>query len=377
MKAVVVLGSGRMGTTIARDLSPDYSITVVDSNPEALASIRKDLPEIRVEQLELTGELDEVDGLLEQQDLAVVALPGLIAYPVVESLVRHRRPVVDISFFPDSPTPLDGRAREEGIPVAVDCGLAPGLCNLLLGRHLTTMDVSEYRCLVGGLPVRRTLPFQYKAPFSPRDVIEEYTRPVHVRRNGQEIVLPPLSEPEHVDFLEVGTLEAFNTDGLRTLLETTRVPTMIEKTLRYPGHRDQIEFLRQAGFLDSRKRMFGSSEMSPLEVTASMLEEAWLSEPDEADITLMRVEISGTEAGRSGSFRYELVDRFDSVTRTTSMSRATGFTCAAVARLMLERGLVEPGLWTLERIGQDQGFADFVLGYLAKRGVEIRGGWLK
>lgn len=372
MNRVLILGCGQMGTTIARDLALDYSVTVIDSSQEALEQLRRDHPKVQIEQVELTGEFSGLTDLLQKHHLVIGALPGLIGYSVLQSVIQYGRPVVDISFFPEDPGPLSYLAEKNDVVVAVDCGLAPGLCNLILGRHLSEMEVLEYRCLVGGLPVRRTLPFQYKAPFSSRDVIEEYIRPVRLRRNGEVMTLPPLSEPEPVDFPEVGTLEAFNTDGLRTLLDTTSVPTMVEKTLRYPGHRDQIQFLRQAGFLNTRKETFRNHQVSPLEMTARILETAWAFEPGEADLTLMRVQISGEAGGQTRGYCYDLIDRFDPESQTRSMSRTTGFTCAAVARLILEEKLTEPGLWAPELIGRNVLFADFIVEYLAGRGVELQ-----
>ena len=145
--------------------------------------------------------------------------------------------------------------RQRGVTAVVDCGVAPGLSNMMLGYHASQGAVSSYRCLVGGLPVKRTWPWQYKAPFSPVDVLEEYTRPARLVEGGCIVTRPALSEPELVDLDPVGTLEAFNTDGLRSLLVTMRqVPDMVEKTLRYPGHIDYIRVLRESGFLGTEPR---------------------------------------------------------------------------------------------------------------------------
>ena len=123
------------------------------------------------------------------------------------------------------------------VTAIVDFGVAPGIPNLLLGYHQNTMKIDVYKCYVGGLPKKRTMPFQYKAPFSPVDVIEEYTRPARYVVNGEIVVKEALSEPEFLEFDEIGTLEAFNTDGLRSLLFTNDIPNKIEKTLRYPDER--------------------------------------------------------------------------------------------------------------------------------------------
>src|SRR5690606_37486262 len=132
---------------------------------------------------------------------------------------------------------LDALAKEQGVTAVVDCGLAPGLGNILFGRLNEELDsIDTFLCHVGGLPVVRRKPYEYAAVFSPLDVIEEYTRPARFIENGALVVRPALSDVEKMDLPGVGTLEAFNSDGLRTLAVTMKAPNMKEKTLRYPGH---------------------------------------------------------------------------------------------------------------------------------------------
>src|SRR5690606_32088701 len=153
-------------------------------------------------------------------------------YAVLRRLIEAGRDVVDISFFPEDAFTLDALARSRGVRAVVDAGVAPGLSNLVLGHLAATMETTEsFSCLVGGLPVRRDGVWEYRALFSPGDVIAEYVRPARLRRGGQDLILPALEEIESVEIGGVGPLEAFLTDGLRTLLRTMDTPSMIEKTL--------------------------------------------------------------------------------------------------------------------------------------------------
>jgi lysine 6-dehydrogenase len=231
----VVLGGGRVGGAIVRDLAAeeDYSVLVVDVDP------------VRVERLTEVG----ADGVIADlstpknvakavadADLVVGAVPGFLGFQTVKQVLEEGRPIVDISFFPEDAFGLEKLAREAGVPCLFDCGIAPGLGNLVLGRLEAELDECvSFHCFVGGLPVERTWPWEYKALFSPGDVIEEYMRPARMRRGGVELTKPALTDVELVHFPGLGSLEAFNTDGLRSLLRTSKTPNMVEKTLRYPG----------------------------------------------------------------------------------------------------------------------------------------------
>lgn len=145
---------------------------------------------------------------------------------------------------------MDTLAKQKNVTAIVDCGVAPGMSNWVLGHYNTQMKIQEFECMVGGLPMQRIKPWEYKAPFSPVDVIEEYIRPARYVVNGEIITRPALSDAELIDFPVVGTLESFNTDGLRSILFTMKhIPNMKEKTLRYPGHIALIQSLQKPGFL--------------------------------------------------------------------------------------------------------------------------------
>jgi lysine 6-dehydrogenase len=280
---------------------------------------------------------------------------------------------VDIAFFPEDPFLLDGLARAQGLVAVVDAGIAPGCSNLILGRMEEEMDsTSRFECLVGGLPAVRHWPFEYKAPFSPADVLEEYTRPARQRRNGKTVTLPALSELEVLDFEEAGALEAFNTDGLRTLLRTSETPEMIEKTLRYPGHAEWMKGLRHAGFFDRTPLQIGEFSLSPREVTARLLEKIWTFKEGEEDLTVMRVRVEGITGGKTVRRSFFLLDRYDTATGTASIARTTGFTCTAMVRLVAQKLYTEPGITPLELVGRDAASFDFIMKELESRGVVFR-----
>jgi len=217
---------------------------------------------------------------------------------------------------------------------------------------MSAMSVGCPRSARGPTSTSRTWPYEYKAVFSPADVIEEYTRPARLVEHGQVVVRPALSEVELCDFAGVGTLEAFNTDGLRSLIRTLDIPNMAEKTLRYPGHADLMRTFRESGFFDTQPVQIGEAWVRPLDLTSRLLFEQWRREPEEADLTVMQVVIEGLARGMRGEVRqrytYDLLDRYDPETQTTSMARTTGYTCAIVARQVIN-GLFRSAAFTCRK----------------------------
>jgi saccharopine dehydrogenase-like NADP-dependent oxidoreductase len=243
------------------------------------------------------------------------------------------------------------------------------MSNMILGYHAARMSVSHFRCYVGGLPFKRDFPFEYKAPFSPADVIEEYVRPARYVENGHVVVKPALSDTEFLDFPEIGTLEAFNSDGLRSLLKTMSVPNMIEKTLRYPGHVDHIKALRDSGFFAAEEIEVGGRKVRPIDVTSAVLFKQWHLHEEDDEFTTMRIEIAGQDQGRARSLVYGLFDRKDRVTGFSSMARTTGFPATAVARLVLSGEFTRKGVCPPEFVGVDEAHFRFVMDELRARNI--------
>lgn len=370
---IVVLGGGRVGSAIARDLArePGFQVTVADASEAALRRF-EDEPRLRTLRADLSDPA-EVARSVSGQDLVVGAVPGFMGFATLKTVLENGKDVVDISFFDDDPFKLDALAKEHDRIALVDCGVAPGSSNLLLGHAAATFDrLDSFVCYVGGLPAVRTWPFEYKSVFSPIDVIEEYTRPARFVRYGQQVTMPALTEVEPVDFPGVGTLEAFNTDGLRTLLTTVDIPTMVEKTLRYPGHVEKMRMLRETGFFSQEPIEAGGVQVRPLDLTARLLFSAWQLGPEEEDFTVLRVEVEGEKGGRRVRQSWDLLDRYDRETRTTSMARTTGYTCTAMVRLLAAGLYTRKGISPPEYVGRDADCCAFVLRELAERGVRFR-----
>jgi len=369
MKKIIVLGCGMVGRVIAADLAGDFDVTSVDADRKSLDKLG-DAAVKRVT-ANLAGK-GIVASLVRDFDLVIGAVPGFMGFATLRSVIEAGKNVVDISFFPEDALDLDQAARAGGVTAVVDCGVAPGMSNMILGHHAARMKVSHFRCYVGGLPFKRDFPFEYKAPFSPADVIEEYIRPARYVENGHVVVRPALSDAEFLDFPEVGTLEAFNSDGLRSLLTTMQVPNMIEKTLRYPGHLDYVKVLRDSGFFGREEIPVGGRLLKPIEFTSAVLFKQWHLDDDDDEFTAMRIIVEGEADGRRRACRYNLFDRRDRATGFSSMARTTGFPAAAAARLVLDGRLARKGVCPPEHIGADGESFRFVMDYLRERNVHYR-----
>jgi saccharopine dehydrogenase-like NADP-dependent oxidoreductase len=252
-------------------------------------------------------------------------------------------------------------------------GVAPGMSNLLAGYADHQLDKTEKVIIyVGGLPKVRQWPYQYKAVFSPADVIEEYTRPARYILNGKEIIKPALSEPEPIDFDEIGTLEAFNSDGLRSIARTIKGDFMIEKTLRYPGHIELMKVFRESGFFSHTEIEIKGMMIKPIDFTSKLLFEQWKLSEGEEDLTVMKVIVEGIKGPERLRFEWDLFDRFDPETGIHSMARTTGY-AATMALRMIKSGLfTQKGIIAPEMIGKNKQCTDFILKGLSERGVEYR-----
>ena len=368
MARIIVLGVGMVGRAIALDLAKSHQVTATDIDEVALRELGG-TGEVETLSLDVTEE-DRLASAIAGHDLVISAVPGFLGFETLRTIVDGGRNVVDISFGPENTLELDSLAKERGVTALVDMGVAPGMDHVLLGHHDDSMKVESFECLVGGLPKNRKWPFAYKAPFSPVDVIEEYTRPARYIENGHMVTRPALSDPEFIEFDRVGTLEAFNTDGLRTLLTAMpHIPNMKEKTLRYPGHLRLIQALKESGFFKKEKIRVGDVEVSPLEFTSKVLIDEWALAPGEEELTVMRVTIEGEEAGSKKAHVYHLYDEYDEETGVSSMARTTGYTCTAAAELILGGLFTRKGVFPPELVGKQRPCFDHMLAYLAERGV--------
>ncbi len=362
---IAVLGAGMVGRAIALDLATSFDVTSFDVSAHNLALLQQRNGKIKTRVADLRN-TKLYDTLLSDFDMVVTAVPGFMGFETLKAVINAGKNVADISFFPEDALELDALAKEKNVTAIVDCGVAPGMSNWIIGRYNAEMKVDKFEIYVGGLPLHPQLPFLYKAPFSPIDVIEEYTRPARLKENGVLVTKPALTDREMMQFEGVGTLEAFNTDGLRSLLYTMpHIATQIEKTLRYPGHVDLIVALQQAGFFSEEKRVINWKEITPLEFTSQLLIEQWKLGETEEELTVMKVLVHG----EGQIVEYNLLDKYDAETGISSMARTTGYACTAAVQLMAQQLFTEKGVFPPELIGHDKACFDFVLNHLQQRGV--------
>ncbi len=366
-KKIIVLGAGLVGSAIAEDLNKKHDVTSLDPSKERLDFMAS--KGVRTLQGDATDS-ESLTRIIDDYNLVIGAVPGFMGYRVCETVIKAGKNMVDISFFPEDPFGLDALAKQHGVTIVTDCGVAPGMGNIILGYHDKQMQVKRYECLVGGLPVVREWPWEYKAVFSPIDVIEEYTRPARYVQNSSEVVREALSDAELIEFPGVGTLESWNSDGLRSLIKTMEhIPDMIEKTLRYPGCIEYLKVLRAAGFFSYEPVEVNGTLVRPIDLTAKLLFPQWKLKPGEEDFTIMRIVIDGVEGGAGKRYTYHLLDRFNRSTNTISMARTTGYTCNAVAELVLDGSFQQHGINPPEYVGRVAGCYERVVEYLAQRDV--------
>jgi saccharopine dehydrogenase-like NADP-dependent oxidoreductase len=203
-------------------------------------------------------------------------------------------------------------------------------------------------------------------------VIEEYVRPARIVEDGRVVVKEALSEPELLDFDEIGTLEVFNTDGLRSLAETLDVPFMRERTMRYPGHIDLMRVFRETGLFSLEPIEINGMRIRPRDVLAALLFPKWTYADGEADLTVMRVVVEGVLDGVATRLQWDVLDRLDPATGFTSMSRTTAFPATSVARMLLDGTIDEPGVHAPEEIATIPGVFDRILADQRERGIDYR-----
>jgi saccharopine dehydrogenase-like NADP-dependent oxidoreductase len=368
MSKIIVLGAGMVGSAMAIDLVSKHKVTLTDINPDALKKAQQKCTSLATLPLNVTDK-PLLTKTIQPFDLVICAVPGFLGFETMKTIIEAGKNVVDISFFPEDALLLNRAAKQNNVTAIVDCGVAPGMGNIILGYHNQKMKVTAFECLVGGLPKVKKWPFYYKAPFSPVDVIEEYTRPARYVENGKLIVREPLTDCEYVEFEGVGTLESFNSDGLRTLIDTMpHIPDMKEKTLRYPGHVEYIKVLKESGFFNTTPLEINGAKVSPLEFTSKILFNEWKLMESEEEITVMRI----TVKGENEKIVYTLYDEYCPETKTSSMARTTGYTATAAANMFLEGLFTEKGVFPPELVGKHENCFKYIINYLEERNIHYR-----
>ena len=346
-----------VGSAMALDLAKNHDVFLSDNNKKSLAEIQSQNNSIEIQQLDVTNK-SALSEWIQPADIVLLAVPGFLGYETLKTIIESGKHVVDISFAPENVLDLNILAKKNNVISIVDAGVAPGIPNYLLGYWNSRMKIESFEYYVGGLPKNPTPPFYYKAPFSPIDVIEEYTRPARMMIDGKLITRSALSEIETIEFEEVGKLEAFNTDGLRSILSTmNHIPNMKEKTLRYPKHAQLMIDYRKKGLFDKDN----------IQGTSRQLFEDWKLEENEQEFTIMDIIIEGT----TEKIKYHLYDEFNTTSQTSSMARTTGYTATATINLILEKLWIDSGVFPPEIIGAKEQCMHHILNYLETRNITI------
>jgi lysine 6-dehydrogenase len=369
MKAIV-LGCGLVGELIARDLAKDenFQVTVADIDEKKLEKLAKEAG-IQGISTDLSNSSD-IKKIVADKDIVIGAVPGFLGFNMLRSVIEAGKNIVDISFMAEDTLSLNELAKKKGVTAVVDMGVAPGVSHMIVGYVDSLLDDTESATiLVGGLPMIREWPYEYKIAWSPKDVIEEYIRPARLIECGKIVEKPALSDLELVDLPQIGTLEAFNTDGLRSLLYTIKIPSMKEKTLRYPGYTEKMRMLRETGFFSGTPIEVGGVKVNPIDVTSKLLFSKWELKEDEGEFTVMRIIIQGKKEEKRLCYTYDLLDYYDKNKKTTSMSRTTGFPCAIMARIIAQGEYSRKGVSPPEYIGREYKVYQKVMNELEKRDV--------
>ena len=370
---VLILGGGLIGGPMALDLSQyqDINVSVADISDKILKRFES-MDNIKTVKQDFS-DTKQLSSLISGHDMVISAVPGFMGYKTLKTIIEAGKNVVDIAFFPEDAFGLDSLAKEKNVTAIVDCGVAPGMSNMLMGYADYLLDKTETGIIyVGGLPEERVLPWEYKAVFSPIDVLEEYIRPVFNIENGKLVEKQALSEAELIDFPHIGTLEAFNTDGLRSLVKTLDIPDMKEKTMRYPGYIDKLIFLRENGFFDDKAVLINGKEIRPIDLTAKLLLPQWELKQGEADLTIMKVQVSGIKDDKPKTYTWNLFDKYDHKTEIHSMARTTGYTATTVLRMLKQGMFDKKGIIPPELIGREKKCMLFILDELKKKNIEYK-----
>ena len=370
---ILVVGCGKVGSEIVRDIAGETevdSVIAADSSSDNLKRL-KSLEKIETQRLDIS-QRNRVLQTMRGVDLVCGALPGRLGFQVMACAVEAGSDLVDISYTPENPFKLHKKALEKEIVLVPQCGVAPGLSNMFVGDAMRRLrQIGRARIFVGGLPQKPVPPLNYRIVFSLEDVINEYSRPVHIIENGHKKQVEPLTGRGFLNFPGVGKLEYFLTDGLSSLPRSfPKVREMSELTLRYPGHADMMDTLRVLGFFDRRKLLVDDVEVEPRRLSLELLkDDMMLGGPE--DLLAMKVEVESPSRTR-GRVTYQVLDYYDRRRKVSAMSRTTAYPCTSVALLIGMKRLGNRGVVTPERIAQNQDNFRYVLDRLKRRRVEVK-----
>lgn len=371
---ILSIGCGYIGSVLAEELvnSLDFEEMIIcDTTKEKIEETIKNLGN-RVAPLQVDiSNYSNLLEIMEDFDLVIGLSPGRLGFNVMKACIEKKKNLIDLSFMPEDPYIFQEAALQAGVSIIPDCGVAPGLSNMLIGKASSQLDEIEDAIIyVGGLPQNPKPPLDYKVTWCVEDLLEEYTRNAKIIRNGKSVEVEALEGLEDVDFEGFGKLEGFFTDSVRTLHHTIKAKNMWEKTLRYPGHVKKIKLLKQLGLFD--KEPLESASISPWNFMCKFWEEN-LSFLEDKDVLLMRIKVSGKKDSTRILHTYEVVDYFDEQRNITAMGRSTAYTAFAVIKLLMENKINKKGIVPPEILGMNKKLFQEIQLTLKKKNLDING----
>lgn len=375
---MLVLGAGLQGSACAYDLlaHTDHDVVLADLSVDTLPQFLQPylgsrLTAARVDATDRAGMREVLQGV----SATMSALPYYLNAPLSELALEAGSHFCDLGGNTEivlEQKRLHDRAAAAGLSVVPDCGLAPGMVNILAEHGIRQLDeVRAATIKVGGLPQNPQPPLNYQVVYSLEGVLDYYTTLSWVVRDGKRHQVTALSEVEELEFPGAGRLEAFHTaGGLSTMAQRYegKIPTMEYKTLRYPGHAKTMEMLRELGLFGTEPVDVKGTKVVPRDVFISVVGPTLRKDYEESpDLVALRVEVQGKDGGDEVMLRFDLLDRYDEETGITAMMRTTGFSLA-ITGVMQAEGRVAPGVWTPDEAMPAREY----IAALAERGVVIQ-----
>lgn len=374
---MLVLGGGLQGSACAYDLlaNTGHDVVLADINPDALPDFLKPFRggRLTVERVDAKDQ-DGIRSVMQGASATMSAFPYYFNLDMARLAVEAGSHFCDLGGNTEivlNQKKLHDQAVAKGVSVVPDCGLAPGMVNVLAQYGIDRLDTTRaVRIFVGGLPQNPQPPLNYQIVYSIEGVLDYYTTLSWVLRDGKPTQVKALSEIVELDFPGAGRLEAFHTaGGLSTMAQRYegKIPTMEYKTLRYPGHAKAMETIRELGLLELEPVDVKGSRVVPrdafISIVGPRLKKDYRTSPD---LVALRVEAEGVKDGRETVIRWDLLDRFDAATGVTAMMRTTGYSLAITGDLQAS-GEVKPGAWTPDESIPAARYVE----ELAKRGIRI------
>ncbi len=353
---MLVLGAGLQGSACSYDLlhSPGVTqVTIADLNPDHLpAFLPTDDERLRVVAAD-ANDHEVIRQLMLAHDTAMSAFPYYFNGPMAKLAVEADCHFCDLGGNTEivfEQKQLDEQAREHGVSVVPDCGLAPGMVNILAAEGIRRLDDAELvKIFVGGLPQNPEPPLNYQVVYSLEGALDYYTTPSWIVRDGVPVQIDSLTELEDVEFPDpLGSLEAFHTAGGLSTMPWAfegRVNRMEYKTLRYPGHAEIMRVIRELGLLDDEPLQVKGVTVRPRDVFIATVAPK-LRKPEGHDLVALQVVVTGTQERATRVRRYVLLDRYDTENGISAMMRTTGFSLSIVGQMQVAGAAGAAGVHT-------------------------------